>query len=270
MAKLPYMQFFHADWLTDTQPLSPAARGLWIDMIAFLWRATPRGGLTFSKEQWCRLLRCDNLVLVTVLEELESFSICNIVTDANGKVTVSSRRILKEEKSRANNNLRQANYREKHRSNGAIREHNGDISYIISHSSKVIDQNKRDKKKVDSGGSINQDPAPPLSLDEIRTLEDLRVRWNSIPGVKPCKAIDGALAKKLSVLKRDHDSSWWEALFTEVVRSKFLTGRVPGQNGKKPFRANLDWVTGPINLGKVLSGNYDDEDGQTRSTRGVM
>jgi len=106
-----------------------------------------------------------------------------------------------------------------------------------------------------------------LNRLSIALSQELRVRWNQILGVKPCKAIGGALSDRLKRLCREHDRPWWESLFVEVAKSPFLTGKVQTE-GRKPFRANLDWVTGPINLGKVMAGNYDDGAGQPR--RGVM
>jgi hypothetical protein len=94
------------------------------------------------------------------------------------------------------------------------------------------------------------------------TCEDIRSRWNAIQGVKPCKQIAGALSVKITRLCREHPIDWWITLFHEVAHSSFLTGKVVPRSGDKAFRVNLDWITGPINLGKILSGNYADETGK--------
>lgn len=45
--KLPSMQFYTGDWLKDQsiRKLSPAARGLWFDMLCFMWDSPRRGYL---------------------------------------------------------------------------------------------------------------------------------------------------------------------------------------------------------------------------------
>lgn len=90
------------------------------------------------------------------------------------------------------------------------------------------------------------------------SLDDLQQHWNAIPGIKPCKMFGGQLRQKVSRLLKEHPITWWEHLFSEVSKSLFLTGRAKPHDDRKPFRADLDWVTGPINLGKILSGKYDD------------
>jgi len=83
-------------------------------------------------------------------------------------------------------------------------------------------------------------------------------RWNAIPGVKPCKNVEGKLATRLNSLLTAKDDSWWDAFFAEVEKSRFLTGQVAPTNGRRQFRADLFWATGPENLAKIVSGKYDD------------
>jgi hypothetical protein len=48
----------------------------------------------------------------------------------------------------------------------------------------------------------------------------------------------------------------WRNYFTDVAASKFLTGKVPGKDGKPPFVADLEWLTRPGNFAKVAEGKY--------------
>lgn len=41
--KLPYMQFYPADWLQDTQVLTLEAQGAWIKLLCAMWTAPTRG-----------------------------------------------------------------------------------------------------------------------------------------------------------------------------------------------------------------------------------
>jgi hypothetical protein len=58
-----------------------------------------------------------------------------------------------------------------------------------------------------------------------------------------------------TILESRHRSDtldWWEALFRLCAASAFLSGK------KTDFRADLLWLTGPKNLGKILAGRYVD------------
>jgi hypothetical protein len=53
----------------------------------------------------------------------------------------------------------------------------------------------------------------------------------------------------------------WRNYFTDVSKSAFLCGRVPGRDGKPPFIADLEWLTKASSFAKVAEGKY-----HTRST----
>lgn len=97
------------------------------------------------------------------------------------------------------------------------------------------------------------------------TTEQIREAWNKIQGVTPCKKLGGALLEKVRRLAREQPEVWWIDFFAEIRQSHFLTGRITPVNGKRQFKANLDWVTCPRNLGKIISGNYND--GATQSQK---
>lgn len=52
---------------------------------------------------------------------------------------------------------------------------------------------------------------------------------------------------------------WWKAFFLSVNESDFLMGRTSGSNGRKPFRADLEWIVRPQNMVKILEGKYSNE-----------
>jgi hypothetical protein len=104
-------------------------------------------------------------------------------------------------------------------------------------------------------GDTGETKSGSLASTEL-TVENIRERWNDIPGVKPCKAIGETIREKIhSRLKQHPQPEWWHRLFQLVKASDFLCGRTNGKNG--PFHASLDWVLGPRNLDKILAGNYD-------------
>lgn len=113
------MKFFYADWLKDTRILSPEAKGVWIDLVCFLWDSETRGTLTHTLDEWGRILGILPEKLNTIFLELENAKICNFAHrnhESNAKnnayVTLSSRRILKEERLRENTKKRVGRYRQ--------------------------------------------------------------------------------------------------------------------------------------------------------------
>ena len=97
---------------------------------------------------------------------------------------------------------------------------------------------------------IAPEPSAKLTPDEVQA------HWNTIPGVKPCKALGPTIRDRVqSRLKEHPDAIWWESLFQRIRSSDFLCGRTSGKEGS--FHASLDWILGPKNLDKILAGNYD-------------
>ena len=88
------------------------------------------------------------------------------------------------------------------------------------------------------------------------TPEEIKSKWDRIPGVKPCKVLGATIASRIRTRLKEHpDPAWWEDLFRQVHASDWLCGRTNGSRG--PFQATLDWVLSPKNLDKILAGNYD-------------
>jgi hypothetical protein len=48
----------------------------------------------------------------------------------------------------------------------------------------------------------------------------------------------------------------WRNFFDDVAASAFLMGRVPGNNGRPPFRADLEWITNSTNFTAIAEGKY--------------
>src|SRR6266851_4554542 len=134
MGKNPSFPFYPADWIRDTRCLSPAAKGAWIDLLSEMWWAQNRGTLTLPLVGYARVIGATVDQAVTLLGELIDMQICNAfteqgtplghlsemisqgvtedVTTCNGKVTLVSRRMEREEKERKSGALRVARFRE--------------------------------------------------------------------------------------------------------------------------------------------------------------
>lgn len=135
--RLPYMILYPDDWDNDTKHLSPEADGAWFTICRSLHRSDTRGRQTFTLEQWAHVVGyppkrtwlliqelitptgpdcpgvasvefpCGQPVCVTVDDTHRNGN----VTDRNVKITLMSRRMLREEMKYKNNALRQKRFR---------------------------------------------------------------------------------------------------------------------------------------------------------------
>lgn len=115
MGKAPAFQFFPKDWLSDAQlrMVSFQTKGIWMDLICYMWWENRSGEITGSKQDFCRMLGCVNGEFDQFLEEAQRHEFCHVCVTVDGKVTVRNRRMYRERKDKENHRLRQQKYREK-------------------------------------------------------------------------------------------------------------------------------------------------------------
>lgn len=120
MGKTPAFQFYPGDWIQDTRILTPLTRGIWVDMLCFMWRSDDRGKLEMTLPQYARLLSCQQTEVDAAIKELSVTKIAD-VTECNDFVTVINRRMYREERERKLTRSRVAKYRitEKERESNA-------------------------------------------------------------------------------------------------------------------------------------------------------
>ncbi len=103
-AKLPYLQFFPDDWLSDEKLrlCSLAARGLWIDLLSLMHKQDRRGylqqvsGQPLSPEQISRLTGCSVEEVSPLLRELINSGAASVSSDG----VIYSRRMVRDEEIR--------------------------------------------------------------------------------------------------------------------------------------------------------------------------
>lgn len=101
---LPAMPFYVGDWLKapEVRSLAPDVRGLWFDMICYMWESTERGvmvkpnGKPYSKDDIIRMVGLDNQNSGIWLTTLLDNSVCSIREDG----AIYSRRMVKDQKIR--------------------------------------------------------------------------------------------------------------------------------------------------------------------------
>jgi len=116
MGKAPATQFYIKDWLTDPELRLAclSTRGIWIDLLCFMWQAKNKGELELTEEQIAKLTGANNGEVETFLAEAEEFKFCDMsrdVTKSHSKVTIINRRMSREYKAKENARLRKQRQR---------------------------------------------------------------------------------------------------------------------------------------------------------------
>lgn len=120
---------------------------------------------------------------------------------------------------------------------------------------------------IDPGRDTGRDtgmvsPLPPKGGTDPGAIARL---WNDfftdseIPSIQ-LDSVRSGTTRRVTLISRikDHpDIEWWRELFERIQKSTFLSGKAPGRDGGKPFRATFDWVIKAANLTKISEGNYD-------------
>lgn len=140
MGKAPCLHLYVMDWCRDLEEHPLEIEGAWIRICCKLhWT---HGELTKTREQWARILRSDMDKTNQILSYLKDESICDISVTGNGKVTIKSRRMVRDNKLKKNAALRQAKYRASQKSNKKVTP----VSSISSSFSSSSTTNKSAKK----------------------------------------------------------------------------------------------------------------------------
>ena len=111
--KAPAFQFYPGDWLRDTNVLSATARGVWISLLVAMWDRSPRGKLKGTTAEICRITGASEAEVSSAFEEFSMHNICDLERSGNGVVTLTSRRMVRDEKERGNTRSRVQKHRSK-------------------------------------------------------------------------------------------------------------------------------------------------------------
>ncbi len=121
MGKAPAFQFYVKDWLSDPQLqcVSASSRGIWIDALCFMWEAPERGRITGTTEELAKLLRATNGDFTQFIDDLKRHKFAEIAS-CNNIVTLTNRRMFREQNTRENIRLRVRNLRAKSKCNANV------------------------------------------------------------------------------------------------------------------------------------------------------
>jgi hypothetical protein len=118
---MPWWKFFTGDWLKDTalSKCTPAARGIWMDLLCRMREDGRRGEISGTYDQLAQLSRCTTAAFKKALKEFSVTEVANVTVD-NKIVTVVNRRMKREHKNNKSNKLRQKRFRGKIKNNAPI------------------------------------------------------------------------------------------------------------------------------------------------------
>lgn len=121
MAKTPAFSFYPGDWSRDPQlqMCSASTRGIWINLLCAMWWSPTRGTVTGSLEEMCKLGNCTKQELGIFLEENCHHNFADVTSCHNAvssNVTVSNRRMVREEKVKESARFRKSRQRSRRES----------------------------------------------------------------------------------------------------------------------------------------------------------
>jgi hypothetical protein len=155
MSKLPFLQFYPADYLVDTRVLTLSARGAWVDILCILHGSSTRGTKKFPARGWARIMGVPEADFLSALREIEDMKVGDVIRDSNGDVTLTCRRMMNESITRTQTRLRVQNHREKERNAGCNASSNADVT-----------RNKSEVRSQKSEAKNNTAPVPVAAGDE--------------------------------------------------------------------------------------------------------
>ncbi len=112
MPKAPPIEWDEPAWRLDTEMLTPAARGIYRDILGCIHLHDRSGVITGTREELARAGRCQSAVQVeSTLEELAKYRVCNI-SERNGCVTLVNRRMKRAAQARKQGEIRAQRFRD--------------------------------------------------------------------------------------------------------------------------------------------------------------
>ena len=256
MSKLPFLQFYPADYLVDTRVLTLTARGAWVDILCILHGSSTRGTTKFPARGWARIMGVPEADFLSALREIEDMKVGDVIRDSNGDVTLTCRRMMNESITRTQTRLRVQNHREKERNAGCNVSSNADVT---RNKSEVISQKSEAKNNTApvpvAAGEPADCPFPPevARKQSARELEAESV-WALYPKKKGKK---DAMREILEAIR----TVGIERIRERVQAYAAAVSRWPEDERK--------YVPDPVRWFK--RGNYDDdpETWQRKSANGV-
>lgn len=168
------MQFYPADWLGDTRPLSLAAKGAWIDILCILHNSSTRGCVTLPVVGWARTIGASAEQAEAVIDELATMRVCDIAKHANGDVTLICRRMKRDSLTREQTRQRVAKHRQAQgdadgKCDGNTQRNAPGNGVVTGH--KTEGRRQKTERKKSSTSSCPDSASPPPDPDSVKFVD---------------------------------------------------------------------------------------------------
>lgn len=147
---------------------------------------------------------------------------------------------------------------------GRISMCNNDVTLQKRH--QITDTDTDTEYKLPKGNSSPEEPGD--NKNTICPHKKIISLYNEKLGnvLPQCKVTNKTVEANLRTRWREDESrqnlEWWSDFFKTVSESDFLMGKI---NSDRPFMASFDWLVKPMNMTKVLNGNYSNAKGRKGS-----
>ena len=113
--RLPFIQFYTEHWWKDkaVRMLSPAARGIWVDLLFIMHDSGRTGVVVGTMDMLARATGCTGQEMASAVNEYELCNTCDVKREDNGLVTLTNRRMAKEARERELAANRQETFRQR-------------------------------------------------------------------------------------------------------------------------------------------------------------
>jgi len=252
------MKFYPSDWRADPRlrMCSLAARGLWLEMLAVMHEATPRGhlivnGTAPSDPQLGVLTGCPGSELAALIGELEAAG----VFSRTAKGVIYSRRMTRDEKRAraARKNGQRGGNPSLCNGYAILPLDNPDGNPAPNGADNTQSPESRDQSESDPNGSGRAAPkgrAPDLPL---ATAFDNFNRAAGILGLPRAQKLTSDRSRKLAARLREHGLETWNRGLELLAESPFLLGQ-----NKRGWRADFDFLLSPKSFNKLIEGAYSE------------
>ena len=132
-------------------------------------------------------------------------------------------------------------------------ERNANHKPLTSNQEPITNNQKEEKHKASDHCEKKQRPrAPSIPYQKIVDLYH-----ELLPELTRCEKLTETRKRYIKSIWLDDmgDLEYWRNFFVFVSKSDFLMGKT-NQQGRRPFKANLEWITKPANYLKIYEDQY--------------
>lgn len=166
---LPFFPFFWADWLLDTRDMTPAERGLYIDLLCWLWKEGP---LPEDAATIQRILHCSAKAFAATWPAIRS----KLTEVEPGRIT--SRRLEEERQKAIEKSIKASKAaKERHQHDANAERMQSERTAPGLRSEKDLEKEKKDRDPPTPLELVPAAPAPSKSSDAWKLRKHFEQRW---------------------------------------------------------------------------------------------